>query len=163
LPLKEGWEVPPDRREKVEKILRNDEVGDPILTSKCVLVQQQANGVLVVSNKGIAWREKKSALRVLDLSFSTSSKWVRWHDVAFIIPKKAGSIIVEAKKRKNGVLVIGKRGIPKTIDLKFIIKRNQKETKSQFEQRKTEFNTIMLELFKKYRSNTNLRTSDSRT
>ena len=32
MPIMEGWEVSPDRVEKYEKMLGQDDVGDPIIT-----------------------------------------------------------------------------------------------------------------------------------
>ena len=170
MPLKEGWEVSPDRHKEFEQMLSTDEVGDPILTSKG---KQYAPGFLIVSNMGIAWRDKKSVsislVKTLDAVFGSSggksSYWIRWHDVATITspPQKPGRILVEVNKRKKGVLLINRRGIPKTKNLWFFIKRNRNETYIHFEQRKAEFFGIMKELYKQYKSDANPPTSDSRT
>jgi len=108
LPLKEGWEVSPDRQYKFEKMLRTDDVGDPILTSKCF--HQHNTGLLMVSNKGIAWRKKTGVYDAMSSApwTSKSSRWVRWHDVARLIPLDPGAILVEVKKRKKGSLLIDK-------------------------------------------------------
>ena len=54
MPIIEGWEVSPDRLDKFEKMLRTDPIGDPILTTKCMLGGD--NGFLIVSDNGLAWR-----------------------------------------------------------------------------------------------------------
>ena len=53
-------------------------------------------------------------------------------------------------------------GIPKTVDWKLAIEKNQSEKKVHFRQRKAEFNNIMVELFDQYKSEVNPPTSDSR-
>ena len=55
MPIKEGWEVPPNKQKTFEQIVNTDAVGDPILTSKCH--NRNVYGFLVVSDRGIAWRK----------------------------------------------------------------------------------------------------------
>ena len=169
MPIKDGWEVSPDRHEHFEKMLNNDDLGEPILTSKCFHAQQGAHGFLIVSTKGIAWSEKLTLEGLHNLSFGGSSKWVRWHDVVSITPFRGpfkitpGAIVAVVIKRKQGVLKKNKRGTPKTKELTFRIYRNKKESKAHFEQRKTDFLNIMKELYYKYKAETYPQTSDSRT
>jgi len=158
--LIEGWEVSPDRQYKFEQMLSTDDVGDPILTSKCN--DFNYSGILLVSNKGIAWRRKRTIIDGIEIAWTKSSRWVRWHDVADIIPLRPGLIQIKVKRRKDGLLLTDKRGIPKTKNLKFQIERNKKETKIHFKQRKAEFFGIMMDLFDQYKSDTNPPTSDSR-
>ena len=49
-------------------------------------------------------------------------KWVRWHDLAGIIPKKPGVLIVEIKIRKKGSLLLDKKGNYKTKKWKLKVK-----------------------------------------
>ena len=161
MPLKEGWEVSPDRQYIFEKILSTDDVGDPIITSKTK--DGLTWGFLLVSNKGFAFRQKKIILEFLSYTPRTSNKWVRWHDVADIVPKNPGSILVEVKKRKEGLLLIDKRfDVPKTKNWKLTITLNKNENKIHFKQRKAEFNSIMMELFNQYKSDSDPLTSESR-
>jgi hypothetical protein len=77
MPIKEGWEISPDRIEWYEKITDKYDIGDPFLTSKCM--RGGDNGFLIVSDKGFAWRIK--------MGFSSSvwqsgnNMWIRWHDL----------------------------------------------------------------------------------
>ncbi|MGB5910230.1 MAG: hypothetical protein WBH31_03440 [Promethearchaeia archaeon] len=120
-------------------------------------------GFLIVSNKGIALGKRTTITGLsLDSLLSKSSIWVRWHDVADIIPLRPSYIQIKVKRRKEGLLLTNKRGIPKTKNLKFQIARNGKETKIHFKQRKAEFFGIMTDLFNQYKSDTNPPTSDSR-
>ena len=116
MPIREGWEVSPDRGPMYEKIMSKDPVGDPIITTKTKLDRE--NGFLVVSDNGFAWRIK--------MGMSTSmysagkSKWIRWHDVAGMQPKKPGVLIVELKIRKKGALILDGKGNYKIISNQFL-------------------------------------------
>ncbi len=48
----EGWEVSTDRKEVFEKMINMDSIVEPIITSKCVLGNE--NGFLIVSDNGFA-------------------------------------------------------------------------------------------------------------
>jgi len=72
-------------------------VGDPILTSKCN--DFNYSGILLVSNKGIAWRRKRTIIDGIEIAWTKSSRWVRWHDVADIIPLRPGLIQIKVKRR----------------------------------------------------------------
>jgi len=74
MPIMSGWEVSHDRVEKYEKMMGQDDVGDPIITSKCRLGKE--NGFIVASNNGFAWRIQMTAMRGSMYS-SGKSKWVR--------------------------------------------------------------------------------------
>ncbi len=156
--LLEGWEVSPDRINMYEKILSTDPIGDPIITSKCVLDNE--NGFLIVSDNGFSWRIKMGMRS--GLASSGKSKWVRWHDVANIIPKKYGQILVELKIRKKGSLLIDKKGIPKIKKWKLTIRQNKGEQKDHFRQRQPNFNQIMSEIHNKNKVDIDPPTSDSR-
>ncbi len=125
----EGWEVSPDRKEVFEKMINMDSIGDPIITSKCVLGKE--NGLLIVSDNGFAWRIKNTAMRGSLIS-AGKSKWIRWHDVANIIPKKDGQILVEIKLRKRGSLILDKKGYYKIKKWKLTIRQNKGEPKPNF-------------------------------
>jgi len=155
----EGWEVSPDRIAKYEKMLSSDPmIGDPLLTSKCKLDRE--NGLLLVSDNGFAWR--------IQMGFTTGfgstgkSKWIRWHDVADIIPKKNGQILVELKIRKRGSLLLDKNDNIKIKKWKFTIKPNKGEPKAHWLQRQGSFNNMMLEIFNHNKVETDPDTSDSR-
>ena len=158
MPIREGWELSPDRQDMFDKMMGMDPVGDPIITSKCHLGKD--NGLLVVSNNGIAWR--------LKAGYSTSfyemgkSKWVRWHDVGDLVPRKPGQLLAYIKLRKNGELKLDKKGNIKLVKWPFMVDRNKDEDKALFAQRKAVFNDVMLELFNQYRTASDPPTSDSR-
>ena len=59
MPIKEGWEVSPEMHKEFEQMLRNYEVGDPILTSRCYV--EGTRGFFVVGNKGFAWKDTQSS------------------------------------------------------------------------------------------------------
>ncbi|MFX0104960.1 MAG: hypothetical protein ACFE75_05675 [Candidatus Hodarchaeota archaeon] len=158
MPIIEGWEVSPDRHDKLEKMLSTDSVGDPIITSKCMLGKD--NGLLIASDKGFAWR--------IQMGYSSSmysagkSKWVRWHDVAGFIPKKPGFMLAEVKVRKKGALVVDKKGYAKVKRWRLILRQNKNEDKSHFAQRRENFYNIMVDLHNRYKGDTDPPTSDSR-
>ena len=135
-----------------------DDVGEPILTSKCKLNKEI--GFLVVSENGFAWRIK--------MGFGTSyysagkSKWVRWHDVAEIIPKKPGVVIIAIKLRKNGVLIVDKKGYPKIKRWKFTLNKNKDEPGEHFRQRQANFLNFISEIFNRNRVEVDPPSSDSR-
>jgi len=150
LPLKEGWEVPDNMQDKLEQMASTDDIGDPIITSECKDVKRVTYGLLIVTDKGIAYRYERGSLESLTYGPGTASKWVRWHDVAGINSKKLGTIILEVKERKEG----------KELILKII--RNNNEKNNHYKQRKAEFFDLMMELFNQYKSDTDPATSDSR-
>ena len=159
MPIIEGWEVSPDRIEKYEKILSSDDIGDPIITSKCKLDKE--NGLLVASNNGFAWRIK--------MGYGTSymsmgkSKWVRWHDVSRIDNKKDYVILTYIKVRnKEGRLKIDGKGNPKL--KKWVLKchPNKNEDKGHYVQRRSDFYNIMSDLFNRNKGDVDPPTSDTR-
>ena len=155
----EGWEVSPDRVEKYEKMMGQDDVGDPIITSKCRLSKE--NGFLVMTDNGFAWRIQITYARGSLIS-SGKSKWVRWHDVNNIALKKAGVIIVWVNKRKNGALIPDKKGYPKLKKWLLNLQQNKHEPKPHFRQRQADFFNIMAEIYNRNRVETIPTTSDSR-
>ncbi len=159
MPIMEGWEVSPDRVEKYEKMVSQDDVGDPIITSKCRLSNE--NGFLVMSDNGFAWRIQVTYMRGSLMSMG-KSKWVRWHDVYNIQQKKPGVIYVWVIKRKNGALIPGKKGIPKQKKWALILQQNKHEPKPHFRQRQADFFNIMAQIFERNRVETIPPTSDSR-
>lgn len=157
----EGWEVSRDRIEKYQKMLSMDAVGDPIITSKCkLIINQVGNGFLVASHNGFAyrpyigWMVKESGL--------VSSSWVRWHDVANIIQKKIGYVLVKVKLRKKGFLLTDKFGNPKIAKWRLKIRANKDEPRKSFKQRQQFFYNIMSELHTRNKGVTDPPTSDSR-
>ncbi len=156
-PMK-GWEVSPDRIKMYEKIMSLDPVGDPIITSKCKIDRE--NGFLIVSDNGFAWRIKMGM--TTSMYSSGKSKWVRWHDVANIIPKKNGQILVELKIRKNGALIVDGKGKYKIKRWKLTIKPNKGESSYPWKQRLDTFNNIISEIFNRNKVDTDPPTSDSR-
>jgi hypothetical protein len=158
--LKEGWELSSDRQEKFDKMLSTDPIGDPIITSKCMLGSD--NGFLVASNNGFAWRIQIGFGTTAPAFKAGKSKWVRWHDVANFIPKKPGMILAELKIRKNGALVTDKKGAPKTKRWRLILRKNKDEEKDHFKQRAASFYDVMMEIFNQYKTDENPPTSDSR-
>lgn len=159
MPILDGWEVSSDRVEKFDKMLNEDPVGDPIITSKCRLGKD--NGLLVACTNGFAWR--------IQAGMSTSmysmgkSKWVRWHDVDRIDLKKEGVLLVYLKVReKNGPLKIDGKGNPKLKKWLLVLNSNKDEDKGHFAQRKSAFHKIFSDIFNQNKGNSDPPTSDSR-
>ncbi|MFX1260432.1 MAG: hypothetical protein ACFFAN_21495 [Promethearchaeota archaeon] len=159
MPIMEGWEVSPDRVEKFEKMMGQDDVGDPIITSKCRLSKE--NGFLVVTDNGFAWRIQVTYMRGSYMSMG-KSKWVRWHDVSNIQLKKPGVIILWVNKRKNGALIPGKKGMPKQKKWLLILQQNKGEPKPHFRQRQADFFNIFSQIYGRNRVETSPSMSDSR-
>jgi hypothetical protein len=157
LPITEGWEVSPDRIKMYEKIISSYPIGDPILTSKCKLDNE--NGLLVASNNGFAWRLKMG----MSSSYMSAgkSKWIRWHDINNIIPKKNGQVLVEIKLRKQGSLILDKKGNYKLKKWKLTIKPSKAEEKSNWMQRLANFNNFMMSIYNQNKIDTDPPTSDS--
>jgi len=163
MPILEGWEVSPDRGDMYEKIISTDPVGDTILTTKCKLDKE--NGLLVVADNGFAWRIKmgfKQASVMRAAMSSGKSKWVRWHDVANITPKKDGQILMELKLRKKGNLIKDGKGNYKLKKWKFTMQPNKGEPKPHFLERRKHFNSLMIDVFLQHKEDTDPPTSDSR-
>ena len=163
--LIKGWEVSPDRIDKYEKMISSDPIGDPIITSKCVLDSE--NGLLIVSDNGFAWRIKmgfRHAGIMRAAMSSGKSKWIRWHDVANMITTKNSQVRVELKIRKKGSLILDKKGNYKVKRWKLTIRQNKGEPKAQWKQRLESYNNIMLEIFNrnKVEKGNDPPTSDSR-
>ena len=156
MPIISGWEVSPDRVEKYEKMMSSDDIGDPIITSKCKL--GNANGFIVASNSGFAWRiQGGSAIS------AGKSKWVRWHDVGRIDQKKDGFLLAYIKVReKDGALKLDGKGNPKLKKWPLILKPIKTEDKGHFLQRSSNFHKIMSDLFNQNKGDTDPPTSDSR-
>jgi len=154
----EGWEVSRDRTGKFEKMMAQAPIGDPIITSKCKLDRE--HGLVVVSDNGFAWRIK--------MTMNTSrfaagkNKWVRWHDLADVIPKKVGQVQVVMKLRKNGALKIDKKGNYKTKSWKLTIEKNKDEQKPHFKMRQEAFNNIFTEIYGRNKVEADPPTSDSK-
>jgi len=146
----EGWELTPDRRERFDKIMDEYDIGDPILISKCKLAKR--HGLLVVSDKGFAWRFKMSfASANIWRATSGKSKWIRWHDVARIIPEKErkGKIKIEMYKRKGDGTLKMRWGKPKVFRWRAIVQRNRGEDKRHFKGRRKDFYRLMNEIYKR--------------
>jgi len=155
MPIMSGWEVSPDRIEKYNKIMSTDDVGDPIITSKCK--HSQFSGYIVVSNNGIAWRIYGGNM------YSGMSKWVRWYDVGRIDRKKDGLLIVNIKRRKtDGSLKMDNKGNHKFKQCFLKLKPNKNEDKGHFLRRKSAFFSIMSDIFTQNKGDTDPPTSDSR-
>ena len=158
-----GWELSPDSVKRYEKMMSTDPIGDPLLTSKCVL--DKDNGLLIVSDSGFAWRLKPGMRQASVMGAATGvgkSKWVRWYDVANITPKKVGQSIVELKLRKNGSLMLDKKGNYKIKKWKLTIRQNKGEPKADFRVRQSSFTNMMLEIFNHNKVETDPETSESR-
>ncbi len=161
MPIMSGWEVSPDRIEKYNKIMSTDDVGDPIITSKCKLSwsgRGMANGYIVVSNNGIAWRIQGG-------SYVTAGKsvWVRWFDVSRIDRKSDGFLRVYVKiRKKKGSLMMDNKEHPRLRKWSFQLKRNKNEEYSNFLQRKSAFFGIMSDIFNQNKGDSDPPTSDSR-
>jgi len=162
-PILEGWNVSPDRIKMYEKMIGMDPIGDPILTSKCVLDNE--NGFLIVSDNGFAWRIKmgmRQASVMRAAMSSGKSKWVRWHDVANITPKKNGQSLVALKIRKKGTVILDKKGNYKIKKWKLTIRQNKGEPKADWRVRQSSFNNMILEIFNHNKVETDPETSDTR-
>lgn len=155
----EGWELSPDRKEKFDKMMADDDIGEPILISKCKLGKE--HGLLIVSDNGFAWRIKVGFNT--PLYKSGTSKWVRWHDVSRIIPDKPskGRIKIECFKRKNGALKM-KKGKPKTFRWRATVERNKGEDKAYFKERRKDFYRLMNEIYERNKVEQPPAASDSR-
>ncbi|KKN27520.1 hypothetical protein LCGC14_0863760 [marine sediment metagenome] len=154
----EGWELSPDRYKIYEKIMSMDPVGDPMIVTKCVLDSER--GLLVASDNGFSWRLK--AGMGTSMYSRGKSKWVRWYDVANIIPKKKGQVLVELKLRKNGSLILDKQGHPKIKKWKLTIRPHKDEPKSNYSQRQDYFHQILSDIYTRNRVEIDPPTSDSR-
>ena len=153
MPIIEGWEVSHDRVSMFEKIMSTDPVGEPIITSKCRLDEKKGslvghvgNGLLIVSDNGLAWRIRVG-VDITGISYmkkSGKSKWLRWHDVANIVPVKPGQIWVHVKKRKAGAIILDKKGRYKLIKWKLTLIKNQMEQGAHFKLRRLIFGKIMV-------------------
>ena len=161
MPIMSGWEVSPDRIKKYEKMMSTDDVGDPIITSKCKLSwsgRGMANGYIVVSNNGIAWRIQGG-------SYVTAGKsvWVRWFDVSRIDRKKDGFLRVYVKiRKKNGSLMMANKEHPRLRKWSFKLRPNKHEEYGKYLQRSSNFYQIMLDIFNQNKGDTDPPTSDSR-
>ncbi|MFX1478744.1 MAG: hypothetical protein ACFFCI_11500 [Promethearchaeota archaeon] len=146
------------------EMMNADDVGDPTITTKCVL--DKDNGFLIVSDNGFAWKIVWGARQAMGPAWKMGqigkSKWVRWHDVADVMPKKPGQVLVSLKIRKNGALVTDKKGVIKVKRWKLTIRANKGEPKATFKQRQPLFNQIMLDLFNQKKGEPDPPTSDSR-
>ena len=159
MPIISGWEVSPDRVEKYEKMMSSDDIGDPIITSKCKLGKD--NGFLIASNNGFAWRIQAGMSS--SMYSMGKSKWVRWHDVSRIDLKKDGFLLAYVKVRdKNGTLKLDGKGNPKLNKWPLILKPHKNEDKGHVMQRSSNFYKIMSDLFNQNKGDTDPPTSDSR-
>ena len=158
MPILPGWEMSPDRKAWFEKIKSIYNVGDPILTSKCK--RSQDNGVLLVTDRGFAWRLKIGFRNVL-LDPGRTKWWIRWHDLYEILPKKPGKIIIRVKKREKGKLLLDENGNYRLARLVLQLVRNKNEEKDHWLQRQNSFNDIFMQLHEKYRGDIDPPTSDT--
>ena len=159
MPILEGWEVSSDRVEKYEKIMSKDEVGDPIITSKCKLGRDI--GFIVASNNGFAWRIQ-GGMRTSMYSMG-KSKWIRWHDVDRIDLKKEGVLYAYIKARdSDGALKLDGKGNAKLKKWPLVLNKNKDEDKGHFLQRRAAFFSIMSDIFNRNKGDTDPPTSDSR-
>lgn len=157
MPIMSGWEVSPDRVEKYDKMMSTDDIGEPIITSKCKL--RSNNGFLVASNNGFAWRIHGAS----GLAGIGMSKWVRWHDVGKIERKRVDLLLLYVKlRKKNGNLILDKKGNPKLIKWPLRLRQNKNEEYGEFLQRRSDFSYIMSDLFNQNKGDTYPPTSDSR-
>jgi len=141
-------------------MMDTDNVGDPIITSKCRINQE--NGFLVASNNGFAWRIQITYGRGSIYS-SGKSKWVRWHDVDRLDLRKPGVINAFVKIRnKDGTLKIDKKGNPKLVKFGLILQQNKNEEKTHFRQRQADFFGILEDIFNRNKGDSDPPTSDSR-
>jgi len=164
MPIIRGWEVSQDRIEMFTKMITTDPLGEPIITSKCVLDNE--NGLLIVGENGFSWKLKIGFKQMRGPAWRRyqfeKHKWVRWCDVSNVIPKRAGQVIVELKIRKGGALIYDKKGRYKVKRWKLTIRQNKGEDKTNFKARLSSFNSIMIDLFNKHRVQTDPPSSDSR-
>lgn len=154
MPMIEGWECSTDRIEKYQKMVATDPIGDPIIVSKCAL--DNDNGLLVVSDAGFGWRIQMGmrqisggAIRIA--GSAGKSKWVRWHDVGDIILKKPNQILIRPKLRKNGVLVLDKKGNYKLKKWKLTLGKSKGEQKADWRKRLDTFHTIIMDIYNRNR------------
>ncbi len=157
IPIIEGWELSPDRDDMYQKIVSKYPVGDPLITSKCKL--NNDNGLLVASENGFAWRLKMGMNT--PMMSAGKSKWIRWHDLAEIIPKKPGQILVKIKVRKNGQLKLDGKGNAKIKKWKFTLARNKDEDKGHFTNRREKFLNLITEIYNSNKGQGDPPTSDS--
>jgi len=154
MPIISGWEVSPDRIEKYDKIMSTDDVGEPIITSKCKLGPN--NGYIVASNNGFAWRIQGGLVPGF-------SKWVRWHDVDRIDLKREGFLLAYIKVReKNGILKLDGKGIPKLKKWALQLRQNNNEEYGHYLQRRSNFYQIISDIFNQNKGDSDPPTSDSR-
>ena len=158
MPIIPGWELSSDRGDMFNKMMGMDPIGDPLLTSKCKL--DADNGLLIVSETGFSWRLKMGMNT--PLMSAGKSKWVRWHDIADIMPKKDGVLILFVKVRKDSALIVDKKGNPKIKKWRLILNANKNEDKHHFIERRAQFNTLMIEIFNHNKGTVDPPTSDSR-
>lgn len=174
MPIIEGWEISPDCEDMYEKVASTEPLGNPIITSKCKLKEVGAattdfgDGFLIVSDNGFAWK-RRVGFDITGITYMSrkkwKGKWIRWHDIANIVPikpVKKGQIRVHIKKRKEGAIILNKKGNYKLTKWKLTINRNKAEEKSHFKQRRTNFGEIMLDTFKQKRVELDPPSSDSR-
>ena len=157
MPIREGWELSPDRKEQYDLLIEKYPVGEPILISKCRF--EPENGLMVVSDNGFAWRMKAG----FKGSFGVHGKykWIRWHDFAEIKLKKKGQLLLFVKKRKNGELILNRKGQPKTTKYIITLKPNQGEEKSKWKQRREGFYDIITEIYNRNKGDSDPPTSDT--
>ncbi|MFX0009913.1 MAG: hypothetical protein ACFE9R_06340 [Candidatus Hermodarchaeota archaeon] len=89
-------------------------------------------------------------------------KWIRWHDISNIVPITYGQIWVHIKKRKDGAILLDKKGNYKLIKWKLTLNRNKLEEKSDFKQRRINFGDIMLDVFRQKKVEIDPPSSDSK-
>jgi len=141
--------------------MRTDPIGDPIMTSKCK--RRDDNGFLIASNNGFAWRIQLGMSHGAYAGlYAGKSRWVRWHDVHSIIRKRDGVLLIKIKKRKKGKLIVYRKGNPKLLKWQMVLKKNKREEKAHFLQRKAAFYDIMVDLFNRNKGEIDPPTSDSR-
>ena len=138
-PILNGWEVSTNRVDMFENLMNNLPIGDPIITSNtaCSLSHSHTflQSFLIISQNGFAWRVLTIGVGVVPTLVMDSvreangkkNKWVRWHDVADLIPRKLGHIRVVIKKRKEGALILDKKGNYKTKEWKLAITKLEGE------------------------------------
>ena len=171
MPIIEGWEISPDCVGMYEKIASTEPLGSPIITSKCKLREVKkttvdyGDGFLIVGENGLVWR-RRAGVDITGLTYLSSKKWrgkwIRWHDIANIVPTGYGETWVHIKKRKDGAILLDKKGNYKVIKWKLTLNRNKLEEKTDFKQRRINFGDIMLDVFKQKRVEIDPPSSDSR-
>jgi hypothetical protein len=142
-----------------QELLAEDPVGDPILTT-LIQFQKKVSGIIAVSDNGISWRLVDRVIA----GGSYKNKWIRWHDVARIIPEniKKGKLKLEMYKRKNGALIMNKKGEPKRFRWRFWIGRAKGEPKKLFKAKRKDYYRLMNEIFEKNKTDEIPLISDSR-